>query len=281
MKPRSFFCLAAVLASLNWSSFALAQQTCRQALALGLDVSGSVDAQEYRLQMDGVAGALSSPQVLELVLGMPSAPIYLAVFEWSDPTFQRVVVPWSRLSTATDVRDVATQLRATKRIAAPPSTALGQAMNFGGDLLSQQSNCWTRTLDISGDGKSNTGPRPKTVQNWKSTQNITINGLVIGSDPQNFSDTRQIHIGELQAYFEADVIKGPGAFVETALGFKAYQAAMTAKLLRELQSPNLSLDGSKKDPLKTAGLTIQSSTLVSRYSEFDQSNSVQHDAKPH
>jgi len=105
--------------------------------------------------------------------------------------------------------------------------------------------------------------------------------LVIGSDPQNFSDTRQIHIGELQAYFEADVIKGPGAFVETALGFKAYQAAMTAKLLRELQSPNLSLNGSKKDPLKTAGLTIQSSTLVSRYSEFDQSNSVQHDAKPH
>ncbi|MCX8955594.1 DUF1194 domain-containing protein, partial [Ruegeria sp. NA] len=36
---------------------------CRQALALGLDVSGSVDSREYRLQLDGLASALTRPEV--------------------------------------------------------------------------------------------------------------------------------------------------------------------------------------------------------------------------
>lgn len=34
-----------------------AQANCRLALALGLDVSGSVDSREYRLQLDGLANA--------------------------------------------------------------------------------------------------------------------------------------------------------------------------------------------------------------------------------
>lgn len=233
--------MSCAFAFLAWGATAEAQNACRQALVLGLDVSGSVDSREYKLQLDGVAGALASPDVQDLILAMPSTPIYLAVFEWSDPTFQRIIVPWSPLTSADSIKFVAQILRQTQRIKTPPATALGQAMNFGGDMLAQQKHCWKRTLDISGDGKSNTGPRPKTVKTWPSTANITINGLVIGADPKASSDARQVHIGELQAYFDADVIKGPDAFVETALGFEAYQAAMTRKLLRELQGPTLSL----------------------------------------
>ena len=48
---------------------------CRQALALGLDVSGSVDAREYRLQLSGVASALDAPEVREKLLSMPAAPV--------------------------------------------------------------------------------------------------------------------------------------------------------------------------------------------------------------
>ena len=36
----------------------IAQADCRQALALGLDVSGSVDSAEYALQMQGLANAV-------------------------------------------------------------------------------------------------------------------------------------------------------------------------------------------------------------------------------
>ena len=41
----------------------VARAQCRQALLLALDVSGSVDAREYRLQLDGLAA--SSVQMRE------------------------------------------------------------------------------------------------------------------------------------------------------------------------------------------------------------------------
>ena len=51
-----------------------AQADCRQALALGLDVSGSVDAQDYALQMQGLAAALEHPQVRAALLSRPALP---------------------------------------------------------------------------------------------------------------------------------------------------------------------------------------------------------------
>jgi len=46
-----------------------------------------------------------------------------------------------------------------------------------------------------------------------------------------------LEIGELSSYYNAFVISGPGAFVETALGFADFERAMTRKLLRELEAP--------------------------------------------
>ncbi|MEM9846126.1 MAG: DUF1194 domain-containing protein, partial [Pseudomonadota bacterium] len=54
---------------------AAAQAGCRQALALGLDVSGSVDTREYRLQTDGLAEALRDPEVQSAFLALPSLPV--------------------------------------------------------------------------------------------------------------------------------------------------------------------------------------------------------------
>ncbi|MFC6686684.1 DUF1194 domain-containing protein [Jhaorihella thermophila] len=62
-----------------------AAAACRHALALGLDVSGSVDGREYRLQLDGLAAALRDPRVKQALLAMPAAPVRIAVFEWSGP----------------------------------------------------------------------------------------------------------------------------------------------------------------------------------------------------
>ena len=41
---------------------------------------------------------------------------------------------------------------------------------------------------------------------------------------------------ELSAYYNAHVIDGPDAFVETALGFADVESAMIRKLRRELQA---------------------------------------------
>src|SRR5690606_25524706 len=60
-----------------------AAQSCRLALSLALDVSSSVDAREYALQNEGLARALTAPEVVEAFLAMPGQVVALHVFEWS------------------------------------------------------------------------------------------------------------------------------------------------------------------------------------------------------
>ena len=204
---------------------------CRQALALGLDVSGSVDGAEYRLQLDGLAAALTHPDVTDALLAAAGAPVTIAVYEWSGPTSQAVIIDWTEITDIEALAGVTARLRANKRTPADPSTALGTAMVVGARMLAQRAGCWKRTLDISGDGGSNTGPRPQDVDGDPALADITINALVIGPE---VNDPSQVATG-LLGYFETYVIRGPGAFAEHAEDFVAYEAAMVRKLLRELQ----------------------------------------------
>jgi len=204
------------------------------ALVPGLDVSGSVDAREYRLQLGGLATALGDPKVRAKLFAMPSAPVSLMVYEWSGTNDQAILVPWTRIDSAAAADLVSETLRQTVRRDATPGTALGTAMQLGKIYLDQQSSCWKRTLDISGDGKSNLGPRPRDIRGGLEPSGITINALVIGVDDPDIGDIRQAEIGELASYFRAEVILGPDAFVMTAIGFSDYARAMTQKLLREL-----------------------------------------------
>ncbi|MGP6086740.1 DUF1194 domain-containing protein [Antarctobacter jejuensis] len=215
--------LALLAALLVWGGAASAE--CRQALALGLDVSGSVNAQEYRLQLDGLAGALEDPEVVAALLSLPEAEVRLAVFEWSGPASQRLVAPWLAIKGPADVAALAARLRSTGRAPMEQSTAIGAAKTYGAALLADQGACWRRVLDLSGDGTSNTGPRPQDVR----PAGITINGLVIGATGNADG------IGALASYYRAYVIGGADAFVETALGFETFEEAMIRKLKRELQ----------------------------------------------
>ena len=210
-----------------------ADAACRQALALGLDVSSSVDDTEYRLQLDGLAAALLKPEVRAAFLALPDAPVRLYVFEWAGSGPKREVLNWQEIGSAADLAGVAARLRGTGRGAMPPSTAVGEAMLTGLDALAGQTACGRRVLDLSGDGRSNTGPRPRDVRPMLG--DITVNGLVVGSDPRSAGDARSALVGELQGYYAAEVIYGPQAFVEVAMGFADFEAAMARKLLKELQ----------------------------------------------
>tara|TARA_R100000322_G_scaffold60379_5_gene37220 strand:- start:3077 stop:3784 length:708 start_codon:yes stop_codon:yes gene_type:complete len=207
--------------------------TCRQALVLALDVSGSVDSGEYRLQMDGLAQALTDPQVARAILAPGAAPIALYVFEWSGPQFQNLLVDWTLVTDRPTLNGIAGTLRDTRRSPSPPSTALGTAMAVGGSALARGPECWKGTIDISGDGKSNTGPRPQDLDDLAQLEGVTVNALVI-----NTIDSMGAGPGDddLFSYFENLVIRGPGAFVERADGFEDYARAMKKKLLREINA---------------------------------------------
>jgi hypothetical protein len=211
-----------------------AQAACRQALALGLDVSGSVDAREYRLQLDGLAAALTDPEVAGAILAAPEAPVALAVYEWSGLGYQSVILDWATITGPAALDAAAARIAGHARRPAPQTTALGQAMLFGAELIARAPACWQATLDLSGDGKNNEGPRPRDLRRGAALAGITVNALVIGADAPRAGDRRQAEIAELSSYFRVEVIRGPGAFLETALGFEQYAAAMKRKLLREL-----------------------------------------------
>lgn len=233
---------AMLLAAAIGTVSSAAQAACRQALALGLDVSGSVDAQEYRLQMQGVAGALQHPDVIAALLGQPGGHVEVMVFEWSGPRDQHVVLNWRALRTEADIAAAAEVLRNAARVGGDPSTALGAAALMGAGAL-QQRDCTRRVLDLSGDGVANTGPLPQSVRRNPLLQGITVNALVIpdpNAQPSTKSASRHPTDPEgLVSYFQANVLHGPDAFAEMALGFENYEAAMTRKLIRELYGMGL------------------------------------------
>lgn len=222
--------LAAVIAPCT----AQAQAACRLALLLGLDVSASVDAAEYALQSEGLARALTAPRVARLLLAGADNPVALAVFEWSGPDEQAVILDWTAIRTPADLAGAAALVRAHERSAFLGKTGLGGAMIFAGTMFASAPECTARTLDISGDGKSNTGPAPEQVHAAGALAGVTVNALAVGREiPIDMPGDPSVE-DTLDVYFAKAVIRGAGSFVQNTLTYDGYADAMTAKLEREL-----------------------------------------------
>ena len=61
----------------------------------GRQLSGSVDAAEYRLQVEGLTLALADPDVRAALEGQAAA---VAVMQWSGPGQQSLSIPWRAIS---------------------------------------------------------------------------------------------------------------------------------------------------------------------------------------
>lgn len=197
---------------------------CDLALAFALDVSGSVDAAEHRLQREGLAAALIDPDVVSAVAAQPGG-VALMVYEWSGTRQQTQIAPWRVVSNVEGLAAVAADVLAAPR-SATGATAIGPAMAFGALMIDYGTDCRRRVVDISGDGKHNHGYRPHVARNLSVMDGVTVNALVIeGAD------------AEVLAYYVSQVIGGTGAFVEIAAGYEDYADAIKRKLLRELAMP--------------------------------------------
>lgn len=209
-----------VLACALWAS-AGAAEACRLALMLALDVSSSVDAEEDRLQREGLAAALRDEEVRSAFL--TGGPVALAVYEWSGKHQQYPILKWTLVRTDPDLDAIAGALVASRRIETEFPTAIGYALGFAAITFRTAPECATQTLDVSGDGENNDGFPPEMAYRHFPFEGVTVNALVIDATP------------ELVAYFENEVIHGPGAFVEEALDYSDFERAMRRKLIRELQ----------------------------------------------
>ena len=146
------------------------------------------------------------------------------------------ILPWTDIADESDLVASAKLLNDQYRRRLSSETRLDEAMLFGRNALEAQSDCWRLTLDISGDGKSNSGVQPRELQLRSSLNNITINALVVGPGHVSFLSAENQTNSDLVDYFSSNVIRGPGAFVEVATDFQDFENAMIRKLLKELQT---------------------------------------------
>lgn len=215
-----------------------ASADCRLALVLAVDVSRSIDAQDYVIQTEGLAAALSDAEVRRAIFG-PEGQVALAIYHWSGRGAQDLVQEWVMLDSPEALDTVIWTLRRTPRPEARLATALGDALRYGRELMSAAPDCERRVIDVAGDGRNNEGVSVAWTYEHDDFTGITVNGLAVGE-----------HEAGLLTYYRTEVIRGPGAFVESAPRQTDYPAAIRRKLLRELRGPEI---GELEAPARDAG----------------------------
>ena len=68
-------------------------------LALGVDVSGSVDEEEAMLQRNGYINAFRHPAILEAIQRGPKGRIAVGYYEWAGFGHMKIIVPWTLIKT--------------------------------------------------------------------------------------------------------------------------------------------------------------------------------------
>lgn len=152
-----FICVIGLLAPLH----AARAEIVDMALVLAVDVSESVDADEYVLQHEGIARAFENSQVVAAIKGGKHGAIDVLMLEWSDRDKQIVTVAWTRVQDQPSAAAFAAKVRAGQR-SSNGLTGIGDALLAAAaafETLDDQPV--RRVIDVSGDGMANVGPPPR------------------------------------------------------------------------------------------------------------------------
>jgi hypothetical protein len=193
-------------------------------LVLAIDASGSIDADEFRLQREGCAEALTHPAVLSAVGAGPRGAIGVALVEWGAPGGAATVVDWHRVTGATSAGALARAVVEAGR-SRQSWNAIGDAVEHATALIAAAPwSATERVIDVSGDAPDMRSLRPiEAARNAAAAQGITVNALAIEGGRPGLART-----------YEETVIAGDGAFVMTADSRADFARALRAKLIREI-----------------------------------------------
>jgi hypothetical protein len=194
------------------------------ALVLAVDVSLSIDAEEFALQRAGYAAAFRNKRVVEAITAGTIGAVAVTYMQWSGAREQQQIIGWRLINDRASAASFAASLAAADRVVAAGSTSLSGAIDIAGRLLRESGyKAERRIIDISGDGSNNSGRLPNFARDEAVADGITINGLaILKNEPQ------------LDSYYQANVVGGRGAFVLTASDFDDFAEAIFVKLIREV-----------------------------------------------
>lgn len=201
------------------------------ALALGVDISYSMDDDEQRLQREGYIEGLTSKVVIDGIKAGVHGRIAITYYEWAGTFERKVIVPWSIIDSLESAQKVADILRTVPRRRASRTSVSG-AIDFGVEQLENSPyRAIRRVIDISGDGPNNNGRPVEQARDDALAKGIVINGLPILL-------TRAVNnafdIEDLDDYYADCVVGGPGSFMIQIGAKPQFADATRQKLLKEI-----------------------------------------------
>jgi len=194
---------------------------------LAVDASASVDANEFRLQIGGIANAFRDEELARAVASGPTGQIAVVLMLWAEHNRPKAFSRWGLISDAASANRFADEIEGFPR-RVEGSTGIGRALQAAIRALNNNPFFAERlVVDVSGDGRE-TAPREFTVllpqaRAIARANGVTVNGLAILSDEPDLLD-----------YYRSEVISGAGSFAMAVEDFGGFADAIREKLLREI-----------------------------------------------
>lgn len=213
-------------------------------LITAVDASDSITRHDEWLQYSGLARGVVHPKFLSLIGKGFSKRIGFLAFTWSSDGEMQIIVPWTIVASSQDAAQVAALLRNAPRIdrsyydgnhqtpeeirdePMPPDggmTDIAAAIDAATRLSIDAPFRGRRTvINILSNGIDNAGSPPGPLRDEALRRGVTINGVVFGGRR------------DLPAYFERNVIGGPGAFLMTVREPLDLPTALEKKFWRDM-----------------------------------------------
>ena len=202
-------------------------------LALLVDVSGSVDATEYALQLRGYGNALRSAAVQSDILSTANGrigSIAVTLVQWSGSGQQSQTLGWTLLDSAASINAFADAIcpsvGACQGRAFSGSTEPDNAITFiTPQFASNNFEGTVQVIDVSGDGTGTAGATRAASDAAIAAGVERVNGLAIGD-------------ATIANFYNASIKGGTGAFVLSVNDFADFEAAIIQKLGFEIRNEN-------------------------------------------
>ena len=187
-----------------------------------------------QLEIEGMARAIRSPEVLAASQDGRYGRIGFAVFAWHHNQFP-IVLPWAVIASKADALAVAREIEAHLRVNVETEdraneafyigrlTNLSQAIDHAAEMISTAPYAADRAIvNIIGNGEDNVGEEAGVAGERVIAIGGTVNGVVLGHDPLMLD------------YYRQEVIGGRGAFVISTGDATTFVEVLTRKFLYDI-----------------------------------------------
>ena len=119
----SFFCVATTV-------YAREGEWVDLELVLAIDLSSSVDQNEWELQAIGIAEAFRNPNLIDTIQSSAPNGIAVAVVQWSSNNSQSLAVDWTLVNDAASGRVLSRKIKHMPRLVGGGQTGIYGAIEF-------------------------------------------------------------------------------------------------------------------------------------------------------